>query len=117
MAVFSDLYSIQLSKTRFEAELGYWLGEKYWGSGLMTEAAQAVIAHGFRDLNLSRIWCGFYRGNERSAATQKRLGFHYHHVNEKAEVKLLEEVREEIVNVMTREEWLMQDGAAESMTV
>ena len=83
----------------------------------MTEAAQAVIAHGFRDLNLSRIWCGFYRGNERSAATQKRLGFHYHHVNEKAEVKLLEEVREEIVNVMTREEWLMQDGAAESMTV
>ena len=33
------------------------------------------------------------------------------------EVKLLEEVREEIVNVMTREEWLMQDGAAESMTV
>ena len=102
---------------QFEAELGYWLGEKYWGSGLMTEAAQAVIAHGFRDLNLSRIWCGFYRGNERSAATQKRLGFHYHHVNGKAEVKLLEEVREEIVNVMTREEWLMQDGAAESMTV
>ena len=66
---------------------------------------------------VQRIWCGFYRGNERSAATQKRLGFHYHHVNEKAEVKLLEEVREEIVNVMTREEWLMQDGAAESMTV
>lgn len=87
-----------------EAELGYWLGEDYWGKGLMTEAAQAVIRHGFSDLGLSRIWCDFFDGNERSAATIRRLGFHFHHVNQGTRVKLLGETRDEYVNVMTREE-------------
>ncbi len=84
-----------------EAELGYWLGAEFWGKGLMTEAAQAVLQHGFTDLGLSRIWCAYFSGNDRSAATQKRLGFHYHHTNKDKKVELLGETRDEVESVMT----------------
>lgn len=95
----------QVDDVRYEAELGYWLGKDFQGRGLMTEAAQAVLEHGFHDLFLSRIWCCYFDGNERSAAMQKRLGFHFHHTNEAVRTGLPDEVRTEEVNVQTREEF------------
>ena len=32
-------------------EIGYWLGTRYWGRGLATEAVRAVIDHAFGDLH------------------------------------------------------------------
>ncbi|MBP5272123.1 MAG: GNAT family N-acetyltransferase [Clostridia bacterium] len=60
-----------------EAELGFWVAVPYWGQGIMTEAATELIRHGFEDLGLSRIYCGYFEGNERSAAVQRKLGFQY----------------------------------------
>lgn len=41
------------------AEIAFLLGEKsYWGKGAMLEAGQMVINHGFKMLNLHRIYCG-----------------------------------------------------------
>ena len=40
------------------AELGYWLGAGYWGRGLMTEAARAVIDHAFGDLRHETLQSG-----------------------------------------------------------
>ncbi len=37
------------------AELGYWVGQPYWGRGYATEAAQGVIQYGFEKLKLNRI--------------------------------------------------------------
>ncbi|MFT6000382.1 MAG: ribosomal-protein-alanine N-acetyltransferase [Neolewinella sp.] len=37
------------------AELGYWLAEPFWGQGLTTEAATAVIRFGFEELKLRKI--------------------------------------------------------------
>ena len=97
---------------RFEAELGFWLGQEFQGKGLMTEAARAVIRHGFRDLGLSGIWCAYFHGNEPSAALQKRLGFHFHHENE-VHVPLPGEVREETVNVMWKDDFQrMEEGGS-----
>lgn len=97
---------------RFEAELGFWLGQEFQGKGLMTEAARAVIRHGFRDLGLSGIWCAYFHGNEPSAALQKRLGFHFHHENE-VHVPLPGEVREETVNVMWKDDFRrMEEGGS-----
>lgn len=38
-----------------KAEFGYALARKYWGLGLMTEAAAAVIAFGFEKMKLHRL--------------------------------------------------------------
>jgi RimJ/RimL family protein N-acetyltransferase len=38
-----------------EIEIGFRLAKQYWGQGLATEAARAVIRHGFQVLGLERI--------------------------------------------------------------
>ena len=49
-----------------ECELGYWLGKEFWGQGLIPEAARELLRHGFEDLNMQTIWCGYYDGNNKS---------------------------------------------------
>ena len=46
-----------------ECELGYWIGKTFWGRGYMPEAAKELIRHGFEDLGMNIIWCGYYDGN------------------------------------------------------
>ena len=64
-----------------ECELGYWLGQPFWGRGYMPEAASALIRHGFEDLGMTTIWCGYYDGNRKSKRVQEKLGFVFHHTN------------------------------------
>ncbi len=41
------------------AEIAFLLGEKkVWGKGVMYEAGQLLMSHGFKILNLHRIYCG-----------------------------------------------------------
>ena len=42
---------------RSEVEVAYLLARAYWGRGLGTEAARAILAYGFEDLHLSRLIC------------------------------------------------------------
>ena len=58
-----------------ECELGYWLGQPFWGRGYMPEAARALLRHGFEDLGMTAIWCGYYDGNQKSKRVQEKLGF------------------------------------------
>ena len=60
-----------------EAEIGYWVAEPYWGQGIIPEAATALIDYGFTDLNLGRIWCGYFADNTKSARVGEKLGFKY----------------------------------------
>jgi ribosomal-protein-alanine N-acetyltransferase len=46
-------------------ELGYELAHRWWGQGLMPEAAAAVIDYGFTALGLHRIEAGVLVGNRR----------------------------------------------------
>ena len=40
---------------RHEVEVAYTIARDYWGQGLATEAAQAILNYGFEQLNLSRL--------------------------------------------------------------
>ncbi|MBD5225313.1 MAG: GNAT family N-acetyltransferase [Bacteroidales bacterium] len=64
-----------------EAEIGYWIGKPYWGKGLIPEAVNALLTHGFEDMHLDAIWCGHYDGNHKSKRVCEKCGFIYHHVN------------------------------------
>lgn len=88
-----------------ECELGYWLGKPFWGRGYMPEAAKEIIRHGFEDLGMNAIWCGYYDGNRKSARVQEKLGFVYHHTYNEVPVPLLNEVRVGHTNIMTKAHW------------
>ena len=88
-----------------EAELGYWVGVPFWNQGIATEAAKEIIRHGFTDLNLMRIFCAYFKGNNRSKKVQEKLGFKYHHTNDCCKLLMLKETRVEYVNSLTAIEW------------
>lgn len=88
-----------------ECELGYWLGKPFWGRGIMPEAARELIRHGFVDLHMKTIWCGYYDGNEKSRRVQEKCGFTYHHTCPDVPVPLLGETRTEHTKVLTKEDW------------
>lgn len=56
-------------------QLGYWLGEPFWGRGYATEAAAALVANVFADPSIAAIRSGVFDGNEASLAVQRKLGF------------------------------------------
>lgn len=88
-----------------ECELGYWLGKPFWGRGYMPEAAKEILRHGFEDLGMNVIWCGYYDGNQKSKRVQEKLGFTYHHTCQKVPVPQTHEVRVGHTNQMTKEQW------------
>lgn len=58
-------------------EIGYVLAKDYWGKGIMTEAAKAVICYCFDELNLDAVSVGHFVGNDRSRRVIEKCGFEY----------------------------------------
>ncbi len=56
-------------------EIGYWIGEPFWGDGLATEAARAVIDYGFDTLALERILGRCRVNNHGSRRVMVKCGF------------------------------------------
>lgn len=57
------------------AELGYWVTRAHWHRGIATEAARAVLAHGFATLGLRSITSGSFEANRGSGRVLDKLGF------------------------------------------
>lgn len=89
-----------------ECELGYWIGKPFWGQGLIPEAAKEMIRHGFEDLGMRAIWCGYYEGNTKSKRVQQKCGFTYFRTTEGLDVPLMGEKRTGHTNLLTKESWL-----------
>lgn len=60
-----------------QREIGYVLNPKYWGRGIVPEAVNCLIEHGFNDLNLDLIWCGHYDFNNKSKRVVEKCNFKY----------------------------------------
>ncbi|MSO89905.1 MAG: N-acetyltransferase [Rhodospirillaceae bacterium] len=56
-------------------ELGYWIGMPYWGRGLASEAARAVVDFAFGWLAAPRVVAGFMDENAASARILAKIGF------------------------------------------
>jgi len=74
-----------------EAEISYWIGEPFWGKGLVPEAIKSVNDYGFNALNLKTIWCGYKDGNMQSKSAQEKQGFKYDRTIEKMYNPILDE--------------------------
>ena len=58
-----------------KAEIGYWLGEKYWGQGVMTEAVKLVTKFGFKKLKFKRIYAYVFPWNKASMRVLEKVGY------------------------------------------
>ena len=57
-----------------EVEVAFALSKKYWGQGLATEIAQALLQHGFERLQLSRLICLIEPKNQASIRVATKIG-------------------------------------------
>lgn len=57
------------------AEIGYWLGENFWGRGIATDAVRAFTKYGFQNFNLQRVFAGVFAWNPASMRVLQKAGF------------------------------------------
>lgn len=59
---------------RREVEVAYTIARAYWGQGLGTEVAQALLQYGFEKLHLSRLICLIDPDNTASQRVAEKIG-------------------------------------------
>jgi ribosomal-protein-alanine N-acetyltransferase len=60
---------------RVSAELGYWLGEAFWGRGIMTEAVGALTSKLFDRFDLTRVFALPFADNTGSIRVLEKTGY------------------------------------------
>ena len=66
---------LRLSRDGHSADLGYWIGRKYWRHGYGLEAASRLTAWGLAELRIARVTATVAEDNEASIAILGRAGF------------------------------------------
>ncbi|MEI6274505.1 MAG: GNAT family protein [Prolixibacteraceae bacterium] len=87
---------LQTDVYRMSAEIGYWIGEPYWGLGIATQAVELLTDYGFNQLGLVRIYSGVFDFNAASRRVLEKAGFKLEGVFEKSVIKngkILDEFR------------------------
>lgn len=63
------------SRVRHSVEIGYCLGRRWWGAGLMSEALGVLLGELAADPCVYRVWATCHVDNTRSAGLLRRAGF------------------------------------------
>jgi RimJ/RimL family protein N-acetyltransferase len=66
---------LQEDVSRYSAELGYWLGEQYWGRGIMTAAVSRFTGYAFDTFDICRIYAMVFETNPASQRVLERAGY------------------------------------------
>ena len=69
------------------AEIGYWLGENYWGKGIATKAVKLLTKYALADLGLRRVYARVFAFNKPSARVLEKSGYKYEGRLIKSEIK------------------------------
>ena len=67
---FDDIY-------RKNAEIGYFIGEPYWGQGIASTAVKLMTRYGFEVLGYHRIQAGVFSYNLASKKVLEKAGYEY----------------------------------------
>ena len=60
---------------RKNAEMGYWLGEPFWGKGIITKAIIEMVDYGFQNWDINRIYARPFGTNIASQRVLEKAGF------------------------------------------
>ncbi len=69
---------------RFNAEIGFWLSERHWGKGIVTEAVGLLVNHAFQKYQWIRIYAGVFSTNKASMRVFEKNGFIQEAIHRKA---------------------------------
>jgi RimJ/RimL family protein N-acetyltransferase len=67
--------NLQEDVNRFSAEIGYWIGEPFWGKGITTKALKIFSDFAFRNFGLNRIYAHVFEGNVASEKVLLKAGY------------------------------------------
>jgi len=68
-------FTVLTDVERVSAEIGYWLGEPYWGRGIVTEALVAVTRYAIDACRLTRIYALPFASNKASCRVLEKAGY------------------------------------------
>ena len=74
---FLGVIGLHLASDGREAELSYWVGKLFWNRGYATEAAKAMVGHGFTHLGLDRVYAAHFTRNPSSGRVMRKAGMLY----------------------------------------
>jgi RimJ/RimL family protein N-acetyltransferase len=60
---------------RAAANIGYWIGEPYWGRGIATRAVRALSAYAFANFPIERLQAEVFAWNPASARVLEKSGY------------------------------------------
>ena len=86
---------LRLNEAHRQAEIGYVLNKRYWGQGIMPEAAQAILAVGFDQLQLVRIFSEHDTRNPKLGRVMTKIGMQQEGVALKSQI-----IKGEIVDMV-----------------
>ncbi|HEV7265437.1 MAG TPA: bifunctional GNAT family N-acetyltransferase/(deoxy)nucleoside triphosphate pyrophosphohydrolase [Falsiroseomonas sp.] len=66
---------LTLDAARKQAELGYWVGRRFWGHGVAPEAAGRIARWALANLGIEKLVASALVENPRSQAVLRRIGF------------------------------------------
>jgi Acetyltransferases, including N-acetylases of ribosomal proteins len=72
---------------RIAAEIGYWIGEKYWNRGVMTEAVREMARYSFRTFQIEKLYAGVFDFNIASQRVLEKAGFEKEAILKRAAIK------------------------------
>lgn len=68
-------FILQSDVHRIQAEIGYWLGEEFWGRGIATAALKTVTEYAFGNFDLLRLYADVFPSNTASARVLEKAGY------------------------------------------
>ena len=74
-AVGSIGFTVHSNVERISAEMGYWLGEAFWGRGIMTDAVRALTRYAIAAHGLTRVYAVPYEWNPASFRVLEKAGY------------------------------------------
>lgn len=72
---------------RKNIEIGYFIGEGYWGQGVATEAVRQLIEHIRKNFDVVRIYAEVFEHNKASMKVLEKNGFYLESIRKKAAFK------------------------------
>lgn len=78
---------VQTDVYQRSGELGYWIGEAYWGKGIATAAVKLLTTYGFEDLGLIRLYAGVFSFNDGSKKVLEKVGYELEAISKNAVFK------------------------------